>query len=61
MESAAWSATSHECLLSRVIILSALYFSDLSSLSSLKLFNEFDDTEFHGEVEQTSVPMMQDA
>lgn len=46
VESAAWSVTSHECLLSRVTLLSAIYFSDLSSLCCLKLFNELHDTEF---------------
>lgn len=46
MESAAWSATSHECLLSRVILPSAIHFSALSSLCCLKLLNVLDDTEF---------------
>lgn len=60
MESAAWSATSHECLLSRVILLSAILFDDTSFLCCFKLLNLIeDDTGFSEEVEQTSVPVMQ--
>lgn len=59
MESAARSATSHERLLSRVILLSAIHLGDASFLCCFKLFNEIkDDTGFSEEVEQTSVPVV---
>lgn len=57
MESAAWSATSHERLLSRVI-LPAIHF-DVSFLYCFKLFDEIEDDTGVSEVEQTSVPVMQ--
>lgn len=60
MEGAAWSATSHECLLSRVILLSTIHFNDVAFLCFFKLFNEIeDDTGFSEEVKQNSVPVMQ--
>lgn len=58
MEGAAWSATSHECLLSRVILLSETQLDNVF-LCYFKLFNEIeDDIGFSKEVKQTSVPVM---